>query len=59
VPAHRDLDLRERVLAEHGVDLQVLTLTTPGVHGEEPARAAELARRILAQAGGFSPPTLR
>ncbi len=46
VPGHRDLDLRERVLEEHGVDLQVLTFTTPGTHYEEPVRAVELARLV-------------
>src|ERR1017187_3392227 len=30
VPGHRDIDYREQVLKEHGVDTQVLTLTTPG-----------------------------
>jgi aminocarboxymuconate-semialdehyde decarboxylase len=34
VPGHRDIDYRERVLADHGVDTQVLTFTTPGVHVE-------------------------
>jgi aminocarboxymuconate-semialdehyde decarboxylase len=46
VPGHRDLDYREGVLAEHGVDLQVATFTTPGTHMEEPALAVELARRV-------------
>src|SRR5512142_3539243 len=46
VPGHRDIDYRERVLAEHGVDRQVLTLTTPGTHVETPALAAELARLV-------------
>jgi aminocarboxymuconate-semialdehyde decarboxylase len=46
VPGHRDLDFREGVLAEHGVDMQVATFTTPGTHMEEPALAVELARRI-------------
>jgi len=46
VPGHRDLDFREKVLAEHGVDMQVATFTTPGTHMEEPALAVELARRI-------------
>jgi aminocarboxymuconate-semialdehyde decarboxylase len=46
VPGHRDLDYRERVLTEHGVDVQVATFTTPGTHMEEPALAAELARRV-------------
>jgi aminocarboxymuconate-semialdehyde decarboxylase len=46
VPGHRDLDFREAVLAENGVDMQVATFTTPGTHMEEPALAVELARRI-------------
>jgi len=46
VPGHRDLDFREGVLAEHGVDLQVATFTTPGTHMETPALAVELARGI-------------
>ena len=46
VPGHRDLDYRERVLAEHGVDRQVLTFTTPGTHFEEPATAVQMARRV-------------
>ena len=43
VPGHRDLAYREEVLARDGVDVQVLTFTTPGVHIEPPARAAALA----------------
>ncbi|HXX39073.1 MAG TPA: amidohydrolase family protein [bacterium] len=43
VPGHRDIAYREQVLAEYGVDRQVLTLTTPGTHVEEPGRAAALA----------------
>ena len=39
VPGHRDLDFRENVLAENGVDMQVATFTTPGTHMEEPALA--------------------
>jgi aminocarboxymuconate-semialdehyde decarboxylase len=46
VPGHRDLHFRERVLAEHGVDMQVATFTTPGVHMETPELAVELARRV-------------
>ncbi len=34
VRGHRDIAYREEVLAEHGVDTQVLTLTTPGTHVE-------------------------
>ena len=40
VPGHRDIDYREQVLIAHGVDTQVLTLTTPGTHVETPAAAA-------------------
>jgi aminocarboxymuconate-semialdehyde decarboxylase len=46
VPGHRDIDYREQVLIEHGVDTQVLTFTTPGVHVESPALAVELARKV-------------
>ena len=43
VPGHRDIDYRERVLIEHGVDTQVLTLTTPGTHVETLPTAARFA----------------
>ncbi|MEX2663299.1 MAG: amidohydrolase family protein [Vicinamibacterales bacterium] len=46
VPGHRDIDYREQVLIDHGVDTQVLTFTTPGVHVETPALAVELATQI-------------
>ena len=46
VPGHRDLDYREGVLRDHGVDVQVITFTTPGVHFEEPAAAVTMARQI-------------
>jgi aminocarboxymuconate-semialdehyde decarboxylase len=46
VPGHRDIDYREKVLIEQGVDTQVLTFTTPGVHVEPPATAVALARKI-------------
>ncbi len=46
VPGHRDLDYREKVLADLGVDLQVATFTTPGVHMETRELAVELARPI-------------
>src|SRR6187431_2132133 len=46
VPGHRDLEIRKRVLEEHGVDTQLLTFTTPGVHVESPALATSLARMI-------------
>lgn len=46
VPGHRDIDYREQVLKEHGVDTQVLTLTTPGTHVETPATAARFATLV-------------
>src|SRR4051812_13248990 len=46
VPGHRDIDYREQVLIEHGVDTQVITLTTPGTHVETPANAARLAALV-------------
>jgi aminocarboxymuconate-semialdehyde decarboxylase len=46
VPGHRDLDYRQGVLQEHGVDTQVLSFTTPGVHVEPADVAVRLARQI-------------
>src|SRR5947209_6299873 len=46
VRGHRDIDYREQVLREAGVDTQVITLTTPGTHIEEPATAVRLARLV-------------
>jgi aminocarboxymuconate-semialdehyde decarboxylase len=46
VREHRDIVYRDEVLAKAGVDKQVITLTTPGTHIEEPRRAAELARLV-------------
>ena len=46
VPGHRDLDYRENVVREHGVDKQVITFTTPGVHFEDPATAVVMARAV-------------
>src|SRR5579864_2274957 len=46
VRGHRDIDYREEVLREHGVDTQVLSLTTPGTHVENPAMAARLASLV-------------
>ncbi len=46
VRGHRDIDYRESVLAQHGVDMQVITLTTPGTHVESPATAARLASLV-------------
>ena len=46
VPGHRDIDYREQVLKDHGVDTQLITFTTPGVHVEPPATSVALAREI-------------
>jgi aminocarboxymuconate-semialdehyde decarboxylase len=46
VPGHRDIDYREEVLKQAGVDTQVITLTTPGTHIEEPATAVRLAQLV-------------
>jgi aminocarboxymuconate-semialdehyde decarboxylase len=46
VRGHRDIDYRAEVLAEYGVDTQVITLTTPGTHVETPATAARLASLV-------------
>jgi aminocarboxymuconate-semialdehyde decarboxylase len=46
VRGHRDLAYREGVLDEHGVTMQVVTLTTPGTHVETPATAARLASLV-------------
>ena len=46
VRGHRDLAYRTDVLDEHRVDMQVLTLTTPGTHVESPARAVALASLV-------------
>ena len=46
VPGHRDIDYRQQVLKDHGVDTQLITFTTPGVHVEPPATSVALAREI-------------
>lgn len=46
VPGHRDLDVRERVLDEAGVGMQVITFTAPGTSIETPERAVTLARVV-------------
>src|SRR6266550_3843470 len=46
VRGHRDIVYRESVLKEHGVDTQILSLTTPGTHVEEPSLAVKLARLV-------------
>ena len=46
VPGHRDIEYREQVLKDSGVDTQVITLTTPGTHIEGAAAAVRLARLV-------------
>ena len=46
VPGHRDIALREQVMREQGIDTQIITLTTPGTHIEEPATAVRLAKLV-------------
>lgn len=46
VPGHRDLDYREGVLKQHGVNMQLLTFTTPGVHFEDATAAVAMAREV-------------
>lgn len=46
VRGHRDIDFREEELARFGVDVQVISLTTPGTHVESPANAAKLAALV-------------
>jgi aminocarboxymuconate-semialdehyde decarboxylase len=46
VRGHRDIDYRESVLKELGIDTQVLSLTTPGTHVESPKTAVYLASLV-------------
>jgi aminocarboxymuconate-semialdehyde decarboxylase len=46
VTGHRDLAERIRAMDEAGVDVQAISLTTPGVHIEDGARGIELARIV-------------
>ncbi len=46
VRGHRDIDFREEVLAREGVDMQMITLTTPGTTMETPERSAYLAALV-------------
>ncbi len=43
VKGHRDIAYRQEVLDAEGVDMQVISLTTPGTHVETPATATALA----------------
>jgi aminocarboxymuconate-semialdehyde decarboxylase len=46
VRGHRDIEFRKSELAKYGVDVQVITLTTPGTHMESLANAAKLASLV-------------
>lgn len=46
VRGHRDIEFRQQVLDRFGIDLQVLTFTSPGTHGEPPDRALAFARLV-------------
>jgi aminocarboxymuconate-semialdehyde decarboxylase len=46
VRGHRDIAYRTSVLEEYGVDTQLLSLTTPGTHVEEPRLAVRLAQIV-------------
>lgn len=46
VRGHRSLEERIAVMDQAGVDVQAYSLTTPGLHVEEPKRGLELARVV-------------
>lgn len=46
VRGHRDIDYRDEVMQQQGIDTQVITLTTPGTHIEEPTAAVRLAKLV-------------
>ncbi|MGH6690179.1 MAG: amidohydrolase family protein [Gammaproteobacteria bacterium] len=46
VEGHRSIDERLRVMDEQGIDVQAFSLTTPGVHVEEPKLGIQLARMV-------------
>jgi aminocarboxymuconate-semialdehyde decarboxylase len=46
VPGQCDLNVRRKMLDGHGIDMQVLTMTTPGTHVETPATAVRLASLV-------------
>lgn len=46
VQGHRNLDERIRVMDRAGIDVQAYSLTTPGLHVEDPKRGVELARVV-------------
>jgi len=46
VPEHRDIKSREKAVKDAGVDMQILTFTTPGTQIETPERSVELAQKV-------------
>lgn len=46
VPGHRDINYREKVIADAGIDIQVITLTAPGTTMEEPKQSVYLASLV-------------
>jgi len=46
VPGQCDLNIRRKMLDDHGIDMQVYTMTTPGTHVESPATAVRLASMV-------------
>lgn len=52
VPGHRDLAYREEVLERAGVDMQMITFTTPGTQFEEPETAAHLSSLVNDELAG-------
>jgi len=46
VPPHRDIEVRQHVLEQEGIDTQVLTFTSPGVHVHPPDKAIAYARLV-------------
>src|SRR5579862_6218168 len=46
VPGQRDLNVRRKMLDDHGIDMQVYTMTTPGTHVETPSNAVKLAALV-------------
>lgn len=46
VRGHRDVEFRQQVLDRFGIDLQVLTFTSPGTHVEPAEKAVAFARLV-------------
>ncbi len=46
VPGHRDIEVRQQVLDDIGVDKQVITFTAPGTVVETPERSVSLAQLV-------------